>query len=217
MQNNELIFGKDIFKDEMGHYYTNQSIIQGILFSPIYSSIKETPSTYADGFSGNTDTNNTGNYADMSELNNIATGNGAWDIQKACQWIEENSYPYYIQGKCGKCAKHVRSAIDIGFGTNPNGNDSYTGVHGRPEWAWKYINFLPKIGFKHIGTVHRNQMHLFTPHSGDIAVYQKNGNPNVPGHICMYSERIGKWISDYKQNSMFAYQGTTQADIFRFT
>jgi len=216
MQDNEFVFGKNIFKDEKG-YYTSQSIIQGLLFSPSYTYIKEsTSSTYSDGFSESTETSNNGNYADMSELNNIATGNGAWDIQKACQWLENNSYPYYIQGKCGKCAKHVRSAIDVGFGTNPNGNDSYTGVHGRPEWAWKYINFLPKIGFKHIGKVSRNQMNSFVPHSGDIAVYQKNGNPNVPGHICMYSENAGKWISDYKQNSMFAYQATKEADIFRF-
>ena len=214
MQNNEFVFGKNIFKDEKG-YYTKQSIIQGILFSPSYSYINES-SKNNNGFSESTGTNNIGTYADMSELNNIATRNGAWDIQKACQWLENNSYPYYIQGKCGKCAKFVRSAIDIGFNTNPDSNNSYTGVHGKPEWAWKYIDFLPKIGFKHIGKVSRDQMNSFIPHSGDIAVYQKNGNPNVPGHICMYSEKSGQWISDYKQNSMFAYQATKEADIFRF-
>lgn len=197
-------------------YYSHDSILKGILRFCEYTYIDNIDNTTSSHTYTNSSLENTESNSDMNELNNVKTSVNGWDAQKACQWIEDNSYPYYIKDKCGKCAKFVRSAIDIGFNTNPNGNNSYTGIHGRPQWAWKYMNFLPKIGFKHIGSVSRSQMNSFVPKSGDIAVYQKNGNPNVPGHICMYSDKSKKWISDYKQNSMFAYQKTQQAEIYRF-
>ena len=101
------------------------------------------------------------------------------------------------------CGKAVRQAIEAG-GISTN---------GRPELAWKYINFLPTIGFKYIFSVPKGAT-WYAPQRGDIAVYLKNGNPNAPGHICMWSG--SHWISDFKQGSMIVYSETKEAHIYRF-
>ena len=114
-----------------------------------------------------------------------------------------------------KCARYVRSAIDVGFNTNPNTN-SYTGAHGRPEWAYNYSTFLPKIGFKKISTITSTEASGYVPQKGDIAVYKHGTDTNQPGHICMYTGT--KWCSDFKQNNMYVYGRTytPEIDIFRY-
>ena len=121
-----------------------------------------------------------------------------WNIQAACRWLHANSQVK----SSGWCARYVRQAIEAGG----------LSTAGRPGWAWQYVNYLPKIGFKYIGKVTRNQP--FTPQPGDIAVYQKGNNPNVPGHICMWTG--AEWASDFKQRNMLVYQATNSAWLFRF-
>jgi hypothetical protein len=119
-----------------------------------------------------------------------------WNIQAACQWIITHSHTSTQHA----CAKYVRQAIEAGG----------ISTAGRPTWAWKYMNYLPTIGFKYIGNFQRG----FKAEPGDIAVYMKNGNPNVPGHICMWTGV--QWCSDFRQNSMIVYGGTKEAKVFRF-
>ena len=122
-----------------------------------------------------------------------------FNIMKACQWINSNA-----QAKSQHvCAKYVRMAMEAG-GINTS---------GRPGWAWQYINYLPNIGFKFICKAKRNDPE-YKPEPGDIAVYMKNGDRTVPGHICMWSGK--EWCSDFKQKNMIVYSGTPEAYIFRF-
>lgn len=124
-----------------------------------------------------------------------------FNIRKACEWININSQRVSQH----KCAKFVRMAIEAG------------GIKttGRPNWAWKYINYLPSIGFKYIAKVSRADIGTnYKPEPGDIAVYQKGNNPDVPGHICMYTGK--EWCSDFKQKNPIVYSSTKEAYIFRF-
>lgn len=136
----------------------------------------------------------------------------SYDLNLACQWILNNSF----DGTKHKCAKWVRSAIDVGFGTNPNGNNSYTGAHGRPEWAYSYSTFLPKIGFKKVASMTSNEANSYTPQKGDIAVYKMGTKSDYPGHICMWTG--SKWCSDFKQRNMYVYGSlyTPIIDVFRY-
>lgn len=121
-----------------------------------------------------------------------------WDIQKACQWLHSNAGAKSQHA----CAKYVRMAIEAG-GISTN---------NRPNWAWKYIDYLPNIGFKFIGTFTREDS--FSPEPGDIAVYTEGGDKSVPGHICMWTGV--EWASDFKQKNMIVYQSTKNAYVFRF-
>ena len=142
--------------------------------------------------------------------NNVGSVNG-YNIDAACEWIQSHSYSATTHA----CAAYVRSAIDVGFNTNPNGNNSYTGNHGRPDWAYKYSTFLPTIGFTKIATIPSSQAGGYVPQKGDIAVYKKGTDSEYPGHICMYTGT--RWCSDFKQNGMYVYGAlnTPEIDIFR--
>lgn len=185
------------FDEKVGKYYINEGLLQGIKNNTYFSG----------GDTSYYDPSNTiqTNLSPEAFKRNV----DGYNIRSACEWLHSHS------GRSSQhaCAKFVRSAIDVGFGTNPNSN-SYTGAKGRPNWAWKYINFLPKIGFKFIGKISRNQQASFRPEPGDIAVYQNAGNPNVPGHICMWTS--AGWESDFKQNNMIVYSRTNEAYVFRF-
>lgn len=114
-------------------------------------------------------------------------------------------------GSSGTCAKSVRIFLEHG------GLDT----SGRPVWAQHYVRYLPTIGFRHIGTIANTQAQTaFTTNGvqpGDIAVYQKPGAPNEPGHICMWNGR--NWCSDFRQNHMNVYRsrGDVAAYIFRWS
>ena len=145
-----------------------------------------------------TSNNNDGLFDDTLDPGLFKRNPKGWNIQAACQWLHSHAQ---IKSS-GWCARYVRQAIEAGG----------LSTDGRPGWAWKYIYYLPKIGFKHIATISRTQS--FTPQPGDIAVYQKGTNPNVPGHICMWTGM--EWASDFRQRNMFVYQATNTAYVFRF-
>ena len=121
-----------------------------------------------------------------------------WNIRRSCEWLHSHAGANSRHA----CAKYVRMAIEAGG----------LSTVGRPNWAWKYIDYLPNIGFKFIGTFKRNDS--YRPKPGDIAVYTKGGDKNVPGHICMWTGN--EWASDFKQKSMIVYPSTKEAYVFRF-
>ena len=129
---------------------------------------------------------------------------GKWDMNRAASWITANSYPMYIKGKCGNCAKWVRMAIEAGG----------MSTVGRPVAACNYTRFLPLKGFKHIATLPTRQSQTaFSSSSvqtGDIAVMYHGKY----GHICMWNG--GQWISDFKQTGMWVYPGNGTCYIFRY-
>lgn len=197
---------QDTYIDEFGFQYTYDSLLKGIVRSSLWGDDSRKSS-------GN-NTGDTGSNVDVELDPSLFKRNPkGWNIRNACQWLQSNSH----SASTHRCAKYVRSAIDVGFNTDPNDCNlksptcSYTLKKGRPTWAWMYINFLPTIGFKHIGTYTQNG---YTPEPGDIAVYFKDGNDKVPGHICMWTGV--KWCSDFKQNNMIVYRNTKEAYIFRF-
>lgn len=108
------------------------------------------------------------------------------------------------------CAKFVRMAMESG------GLSTAT----RPNWAWKYIQWLPTQGFSLVGNVKTNEAQAEWTSSqakpGDIAVYQKPGaGSSQPGHICMWTG--SQWISDFRQNRMGVYSSPVNAYVFRYT
>ena len=140
----------------------------------------------------------------INEMSNVIfkRNPNKYNIKSACEWLHFNS-----QGSStGWCARYVRMAIEKGF-HDPNSTAK------RPNWAWKYVYYLPTIGFKHILHHIRNQTE-YIPEPGDIAVYKKGNDETVPGHICMFTGV--EWCSDFKQGNMYVYNETTEADIFRF-
>ena len=176
-----------IFEDDQGLKYTKQRLFESF----IYMSSSAAMAGGGEGIGG-----------DLNSGLFTRNPNG-WNIQKACQWIHTNSH----SSSQHQCAKYVRMAIEAGG----------ISTEGRPNWAWQYINYLPKIGFKFLDKVDRSYMGTkgkYTPSPGDIAVYTKGGNTSVPGHICMWTGAA--WTSDFKQRSMIVYGNTQQAYIFRF-
>ena len=84
----------------------------------------------------------------------------------------------------------------------------------RPVDAWRYVYYLPTIGFGKVTSFISNSPNGYVPMKGDIAVYKKQNRTDVPGHICMYTGQ--RWCSDFKQNNMVVYSTQTTVDIFRF-
>lgn len=127
----------------------------------------------------------------------------AFNIQGAVQYLTARAHAKSE----GWCARYVRQAIEAGG----------ISTAGRPNWAWKYIQYLPTIGFQHIGTCNNRQSQaMFPARAGDIAVYTKPGfGTSKPGHICMFNG--SQWISDFRQSRMGVYAGEVGAHIFRYT
>lgn len=129
---------------------------------------------------------------------------GKWDIDRAVNWINANSYPRYIKGVCGNCAKFVRMAMEAGG----------MSTVGRPRSACNYTAFLPLKGFKLIATLsNKQEQTAFSSSSvrkGDIAVMSHGEH----GHICMWNGN--QWVSDFKQNNMWVYGGNGVCRIFRY-
>lgn len=131
----------------------------------------------------------------------VTKNNRVFSPANASNWIESNARGSSIH----KCATYVRQAIEAGGIPTP----------GHPVPAKKYVLFLPKIGFGHIATLKsRQEQAAWTQQNakvGDIAVMDHG----IYGHICMYTHK-GRWASDFKQNSMWVYQGDGTCYIFRF-
>ena len=184
--NNEHNLGPGLYEDRFGKAYSHDSIIKGIMRTTNFGNFKK---------STRTPVNDTVNVElDPSLFKRNPNG---WNVKAACQWIQSHSH----SGSQYACAKYVRMAIEAGG----------LSTAGRPTWAWKYINYLPTIGFKHIGNFKERG---YTPEPGDIAVYTKGGDKSVPGHICMWTGV--QWCSDFRQNNMIVYSSTKEAYVFRF-
>ncbi len=185
--NVELILDKKTNK-----YYTNESILIGISRHVFLNAGYVLDPNGNPVFAGD----------DLSP--GLFTRNvSGWDIQKACQWVHNHAGASSLH----QCAKYIRCGIEAGG----------VSTTGRPAWAWKYINFLPSIGFKFIDKVdndYNGEHGSYTPQPGDIAVYTKGGDTNAPGHICMWTG--AEWASDFRQKKMIVYSSTPQAYIFRF-
>lgn len=191
----------EILEDLDGKKYSKDSLVSGIYR---FVSFSDNSQGILVGPDGKVIENNPLKPGEFKQNTNI------WDIRAACKYLENTATPETRH----ICATEVRSAIDIGFNTNPKGPNSFTGRAGRPSWAWKYIDFLPNIGFKFLGKVSKDNMKSWVGEPGDIAVYQKNENPSVPGHICMWTG--SRWLSDFKQNNMIVYPKTPFAYLFRY-
>lgn len=175
---------------EKNQYYSNESILRGIL-NHTFLNVKRT-GVSKDGIP-----------IAALDPNLFEKNPNGWNIQKACEWIHNHAATNSMHA----CAKYVRMAIEAG-GISTN---------GRPTWAWKYINYLPKIGFRFLDKVdnsYSGEKGKYTPKPGDIAVYTNGGNTNVPGHICMWTG--AEWASDFRQRNMIVYQSTSHAYVFRF-
>lgn len=125
-----------------------------------------------------------------------------WDVKKSCIYLESHAYPEYIPKLCGKCAKAVRKAINYGNLMTPD----------NPMFAWRYIDYLPTIGFNIVAECSEQAALEYTAIPGDICCYQKGGNPSMPGHICMYSGSC--WCSDFRQRSPIVYHNNVSTAYF---
>ena len=112
------------------------------------------------------------------------------------------------------CAKHVRWAIEAGYG-----DANSTAGHPVPAKDYHNKGFLSRIGFYRVTSFKNNEIATsgYAPVKGDIAVYERPNNPpNEAGHICMYDG--SNWYSYFKQNSIYCYgrlSGTTTINIYR--
>lgn len=186
-----------LFDNEKKLYYTNESILRGILKHTFLNAARSSSSVNNENTPGQLI------YVDNLDPGMFTKNVNGWNIQKACNWMHNHA----ANSSMHSCAKYVRMGIEAG-GISTN---------GRPNWTWKYINYLPTIGFKFIDKVDRSyqgEKGPYKPQPGDIAVYTKGGNKNVPGHICMWTG--AEWASDFRQRNMIVYSNTQQAYIFRF-
>lgn len=183
-------YSGETFSDENG-IYTQHGILEGILnFTQINSSSNSIGIATEAGVS-----------LDPSLFKYNPNG---FNIFNACKFLLDRAYPRYIKGLCGYCARAVRQALEAGG----------LSTAGRPGEAKYYVNFLPKLGFKHIGTYTRANEHTYSPQPGDIACYPQVDRPDRPGHICMFTGTY--WVSDYIQRRMMEYGPNQYAYIFRF-
>jgi hypothetical protein len=192
--NNKNINYELLFDNKKKLYYTNESILRGIMYHTFMNASKTI------------DPNNP--YNSDGPIENLDPGvftknPKGWNIQKASNWVHTHAASFSMH----QCAKYVRMGIEAGG----------LSTAGRPNWAWKYINYLPTIGFKFIDKVdnsYKGEKGPYRPEPGDIAVYTKGGNQSVPGHICMWTG--AEWASDFRQKNMIVYKTTPKAYIFRF-
>ena len=185
----------DLMKDEEGRLYSNESILRGILRHTFLNAVQSP--------SGDPNDPNAQRYVDNLDPGLFTKNVNGWDIQKACNWIHTHA----ANSSMHECARYVRMGIEAGG----------ISTEGRPRYAWKYIYYLPKIGFKFIDKVdnsYKGEHGPYKPEPGDIAVYTKGGDKSVPGHICMWTG--SEWASDFRQRSMIVYNNTPQAYVFRF-
>ena len=96
-----------------------------------------------------------------------------------------------------RCARYVRLAIKAG------GCPTF----GQPPSACDYDLFLPDLGFEQVDASG------YVPRRGDIVVFSAiKGHKH--GHICMYDGK--RWVSDFKQRSMFSAEAYRHAGTHTF-
>jgi len=193
-----------IYDDARNDYYAQEDIYTALLkiIDKKLSNKKPSSNKYPKQIS---DPYPTQRYVDNSLYNK---SDKYFDVDAAARCLNANAH---AKSKT-VCATYVRWAIEAGF------HDPKS-TKGHPENAWEYMKFLPGIGFKYVDTVDRGMNGTkgeYIPQKGDIAVYQKNRNPNLPGHICMFDGH--QWISDFFQRSIFVYPSSnvSHANIYRY-
>ena len=163
--------------------------------------------------------------ADIDAFNekNYSESSGTFNTGAAAREIHDLSYKRFdkhsnfIGDKSPKestrhCAKHVRMAIEKGG----------VSLAGNPEFAYQYMSFLPKKGFKLIHSGKKSD--LSNPNiypwpddlkQGDIAVFNKT-RLHPSGHIALYDGRT--WYADYRQDTWHGLRdlGFNEFGIFRF-
>lgn len=150
---------------------------------------------------------------------NSVAYSGTYNIDNACNNIRTNIHnmnPNPSGHNNGEydCAKHVRWAIEAGYG-----DANSTAGHPVPAKDYHNEGFLSRIGFYRVTSFKNNEIATsgYAPVKGDIAVYERPNNPpNEAGHICMYDG--SNWYSYFKQNSIYCYgrlSGTTTINIYR--
>lgn len=116
-----------------------------------------------------------------------------FDVDSAVQYLTEHAKNVSV----GQCAKFVREALEHG------GLDTT----GRPKMAFRYNEFLPKLGFVPIIESNYTGNNLpkdYTPQKGDIVVIGANSRHKA-GHIAMFNGQ--QWISDFKQRTFHGLKG----------
>jgi type VI secretion system secreted protein VgrG len=119
------------------------------------------------------------------------------DIDAAIKALDANVQP----GPTGKCATHVRKALEAG------GLD----LSVRPVSAKDYGPTLKTKGLKSA------ELKNYQPLKGDIVVIQSYQGGDPHGHIAMYNGT--QWVSDFKQRDMWGGPGyrknTPNYEVFR--
>jgi len=120
-----------------------------------------------------------------------------YNIIKAVKYLNAEAYPKYVRGKCGKCAKAVRLAVENGGIIIQIPEPTvYPYKYGS---AKDYGPSLLRAGFNEI------KKEDYDPKMGDIRVFQpyKGGSPH--GHMNMYNG--DKWVSDYFETDFWPGPG----------
>lgn len=181
-----------IYFDKNGEKYTKESLIEAL---DNYLEFDDGIDFYTAG---------TIDAASGLTIGMYSPPSGYFFVQNAIRCGLRNSLSRYVKGVCGKCAAKVRQMLEAG-GIN---------TAGHPISAYKYAEFLPTIGFKHIATITGKKEQLsWSAHNakpGDIAVMAHGEH----GHICMWCGQ--QWVSDFKQSNMWVYGGDGTCAIFRF-
>ena len=114
-----------------------------------------------------------------------------FNIDKFVQTLQSNAKPSTL----GKCAKHVRLALEAGGADTTN----------HPISASDYAPILIKNNFYEVNSPD------YTPKKGDIYIIERFGT-HTHGHIAGYDG--SQWISDFKQKNANIYN--KQNVIFHF-
>ena len=136
-------------------------------------------------------------------------GKTPFNVARAVRWMQVNAYPRYIKGKCGRCARAVRLALQAGGLRAPWGNWKLG------ESAKGYLSILPANGWDRISLTRAGE-------PGDVCVIDacvdSKGGQHPDGHISMCVGG-GRWLSDFVQKDMYGLVGTPPASavaVFRY-
>ena len=139
------------------------------------------------------------------------------NVAQASRFIRAKAQPYYIQGKCGNCARAVRRALAAG---GLKGMANWKGPYGMFGGSAKYyINILPANGWTEIGVGQAGQPgDVCVIDECDVITPQGKRSHHEHGHISMCIGN-GVWVSDFVQKNMYGLDGTpppSKVHVFRY-
>ena len=121
-------------------------------------------------------------------------------VSRACWWLRSNAHSRYNRFLCGRCAEHVRSALNYGGLSVPH--DMYAGA------AKDYLNILYRNGWDEISLAQAGEPCDVCVIDACTVINSQGRREKHPyGHISMCLGN-GVWASDYIQNSMCGLNGT---------